>query len=519
MNRKYPIGIQSFESLRKGGYLYIDKTNLIYQLVTTGKYYFFSRPRRFGKSLLLSTIEAYYQGKKELFQGLAIERLEQEWMSYPILHIDFNAQRYDTPESLDNILNDILTKWEKVYGAEASEVSLSLRFQGIIQRAAEKCGRSVVILVDEYDKPILQTIGNPSLQQAYRDTLKAFYGALKSKDLFIQFAILTGVTKFSKISIFSDLNNLMDISMDNRYANLCGITEKEIHTYMEEDLVKLSTSTNMEYPQVCKQLEEWYDGYHFTEHGEGLYNPFSLLNTLAQLKFGSYWFETGTPTFLLRILQQNGYELRRLSKEVVTSDILNGIDVMENSPVPILYQSGYLTVKEYNSRFKVYILGFPNREVEEGFFNYLLPHYACLQPAESAFQIMRFVEDIENGHADSLIRRLQSFFADIPYELIRNLELHYQNVLYILFKLIGFYTQAEYHTSEGRIDLLLETDKYVYVMEFKLDGNAEKAVGQIENKHYIWPFKGKGKKIYKIGINFSNKSRNIEDWVISEEEA
>lgn len=512
--RKYPVGIQSFESLRKGGYLYIDKTELIYRLVSTGKYYFFSRPRRFGKSLLISTLEAYYSGRKELFQGLYICQMEKDWLSYPILHIDLNAQKYDTLKSLDDILNDILTKWEKVYGTEPSEVSLSLRFQGIIQRAAEKTGRNVVILVDEYDKPMLQAIGNSELQDNYRDTLKAFYGALKSKDQYIQFALLTGVTKFSKVSIFSDLNNLMDISFDKRYAELCGITENEIHAWLETDLHELSVHAKMSYEQVCQSLKEHYDGYHFTEDSVGLYNPFSLLNTFAKMKFGNYWFETGTPTYLAQLLKQNKCNLVRLSNEVVTADLLNGVDSLTNNPIPVLYQSGYLTIKSYNPRFNVYTLGFPNQEVEEGFISYLLPYYAHVQPAESAFQIMSFIEEVEKGEIDAFFSRLQSFFADTPYEMVRDLELHYQNVLFIIFKLLGFYTEAEYHTSEGRIDLVIKTNRFIYLMEFKLEGSAEEALKQINDKHYAVPFQTDGRKVYKIGVNFSNKTRNIQKWIV-----
>lgn len=514
--RKYPVGIQSFESLRKEGYLYIDKTELIYRLISTGKYYFLSRPRRFGKSLLISTIEAYYSGQKELFQGLFIDGTEKNWISYPILHFDLSAQKYDSAESLYDILNDILAKWEKKYGTEPSEVSLSLRFQGIIQRAAEKAGKGVVILVDEYDKPMLQAIGNDNLQNTYRDTLKAFYGALKSKDQYIQFALLTGVTKFSKVSIFSDLNNLMDISFDKRYAELCGITENEIHTWLEEDLYDLAANTNMSYEQVCTSLKERYDGYHFTEDSNGLYNPFSLLNTFARMKFGNYWFETGTPSYLAQLLKQNKYNLTRLSNEVVTNDLLNGIDTLANSPIPVLYQSGYLTIKDYNSRFNVYTLGFPNKEVEEGFISYLLPYYAHVQPAESAFQIMSFIDEIEKGKIEAFFLRLQSFFTDTPYEMIRDLELHYQNVLFILFKLLGFYTEAEYHTSEGRIDLLVKTGKFIYLMEFKLKGTAEEALAQINEKHYAIPFQADGRRIFKIGVNFSSKTRNIQKWIVEE---
>ena len=305
MSKLYPIGIQNFESLRKDGYLYVDKTRLIYQLVKTGRYYFLSRPRRFGKSLLISTLEAYYQGKKELFEGLTIEQLEKDWIKHPILHLDLNIEKYDTPESLDHILNDNLEHWESLYGTRPSEVSFSLRFAGIIQRAYEQTGQRVVILVDEYDKPMLQAIGNEELQKYFRNTLKPFYGVLKSKDGCIKLGFLTGVTKFGKISIFSDLNNLIDISMDEQYVELCGITEKEIHDNMEEDLYILADKQKMTYEEVCTELKECYDGYHFVEDSIGIYNPFSLLNTFYKMKFGSYWFETGTPTYLVELLKKD----------------------------------------------------------------------------------------------------------------------------------------------------------------------------------------------------------------------
>ena len=373
MNKLYPIGIQSFESLRKGGYCYVDKTQLVYQLVKTGKYYFLSRPRRFGKSLLLSTLEAYFKGQKELFAGLKIAGLEQAWQEYPVLHLDLNAQKYTTSQDLADILNAALSRWEKQYGSDASEVSLSLRFQGIVRRAVERTARNVVILIDEYDKPLLQSIGNESLQTDYRNTLKAFYGVLKSCDKYIQFALLTGVTKFSKVSIFSDLNNLNDISMDDRYATICGITEQELYSFFAEDIRSLGAMNNLDEIATRQQLKEFYDGYHFTPSSADLYNPFSVLNTFDRKRFGSYWFETGTPTFLVELLQQKHYNLYQLAHEEVTEDMLAGIDAMEDSPIPVLYQSGYLTLKDFDSRFGLYTLGFPNREVEEGFDRYLLP--------------------------------------------------------------------------------------------------------------------------------------------------
>lgn len=514
MSKTYPIGIQNFESLRNDNYFYVDKTKLIYQLARSGRYYFLSRPHRFGKSLLISTLEAYFEGKKELFKGLAIENLEKDWIKYPILHLDLNIEKYNSPDSLDKILNDKLEYWESIYGTRPSETSFSLRFAGIVRRAYEQTGQRVAILVDEYDKPMLQSIGNEELQRSFRDTLKPFYGVLKSMDGCIKFALLTGVTKFGKISVFSDLNNLNDISMDERYIEICGITEKEIHENLEDELHELARRQKMTYDEVCKELKECYDGYHFVEDSIGLYNPFSLLNTFDKMKFGSYWFETGTPTYLVELLKQNHYSLQRIAHEETDADVLNSIDSASQNPVPVIYQSGYLTIKGYDRRFGMYRLGFPNREVEEGFIKFLLPYYANVDKIESPFQISKFVHEVEQGDYDAFFRRLQSFFADTPYELVRDLELHYQNVLFIVFKLIGFYVKAEYHTSEGRIDLILQTDQFVYIMEFKLDGTAEEAIKQINDKHYAQAFNADKRKLYKIGINFSNKTRNIERWIV-----
>ena len=515
MSKLYPIGIQNFESLRNDGYFYVDKTALLYRLVKTGRYFFLSRPRRFGKSLMISTLQAYFEGKKELFEGLAIEQLEKDWVKRPVLHLDLNIEKYNTPESLDKILNDTLVQWEELYGTRPSETSFSLRFAGIIRRACEKSGERVAILVDEYDKPMLQAIGDVELQKAFRTTLKPFYGVLKSMDGYIKFALLTGVTKFGKVSVFSDLNNLNDISMDELYVELCGITEKEIHTNFEDELHELADAQRMSYEDVCRELKACYDGYHFVENSIGIYNPFSLLNTFLKMKFGSYWFETGTPSYLVELLKRHNYDLYRMAHEETNADILNSIDSESTNPIPVIYQSGYLTIKGYDPRFGMYRLGFPNREVEEGFLKYLMPFYANADKVDSPFQIQKFVNEVETGQVDAFFRRLSSLMADTPYELVRDLELHYQNILFIVFKLVGFYVKAEYHTSEGRVDLVLQTDKYTYVMEFKFDSTAEEALRQINEKHYARPFEADTTRtLYKIGVNFSSKTRNIEKWLV-----
>jgi len=517
MSMLYPIGIQNFEEIRKGGYAYVDKTELIYKLVKSGKYYFLSRPRRFGKSLLISTLESYFCGRKDLFEGLAMGKLEKDWAEYPVFHLDLNTRKYEDKYSLEGILNQYLEKWEQKYGDEKKNRAPEERFTYVIERAAEKTGCNVVVLIDEYDKPMLQAIGNDALMTEYRNTLKAFYGVLKSCDRYLRFALLTGVTKFSKVSVFSDLNNLDDISLLQDYNNLCGITECELHDGFRDGILALAEKNGISYDEACFRLKEWYDGYHFASEGDDIYNPFSILNAMKSREFGSYWFETGTPTFLVELLKTARYNLNQLTVEVASSDSLGGIDSMYTNPVPILYQSGYLTIKGYDSEFRVYKLGFPNREVEDGFTRFLLPYYASLDSGNGSFEIVNFVQDVRKGDVDSFMFRLQSFFCDIPYELTRELELHYQNVLFIVFRLLGFYTCVEYHTSRGRIDMVVKTDRYIYVMEFKLDGSAEDAMKQINDKGYATPFVSDSREVIKIGVNFSNEIKGIEKWIIERE--
>lgn len=368
---KYPIGIQDFEKLRTNGYSYVDKSRFVYKLATEGEYYFLSRPRRFGKSLFLSTLEAYFQGKKELFEGLAIYDLETDWKKYPIFHIDLNTANFREKDSLYMVLNDYLTTWESKYGARESEATLALRFKGVIARAAEKEGCGVVILIDEYDKPILQTLRDPELQAEHRAQLKAFYSVLKTQDRYIKFAFLTGVTKFGKVSVFSDLNNLTDISMDHRYISICGMTEKELLANFKEGINELASANEDNETETIDKLRMRYSGYHFEENSEEIYNPFSVLNTLANSRYDDYWFKANTHTFLIDILKKHDYCITDLNKAQVKVNMMNNVDF---NPIPVIYQSGYLTIKSYDERFKNYQLGIPNKEVEEGILNTLLPH-------------------------------------------------------------------------------------------------------------------------------------------------
>ncbi len=522
---KLPIGIQDFESLRIDGYEYIDKTEHIYRLVSEGRYYFLSRPRRFGKSLLLSTIKALFLGKRELFKGLAIDQKEDwDWAVHPVLHLDLNTNKYDKAEVLEQKLDASLSEWETLYDCARSDLPLGMRFEKVIKAACEKTGQRVVILVDEYDKPLLQAIGNRELQDEYRGTLKGFYGALKSMDGCIKFAMLTGVTKFGKVSVFSDLNNLRDISLDYDFHSICGITEQELLSYFPTQIDALAERSKLTREECIEKLRRMYDGYHFDEDSPGMYNPFSVLNTFQTRKFGSYWFETGTPTYLVELLRRHYYDLEEMATSEVTSDVLNSIDAESTNPIPVIYQSGYLTIKGYDKEFQMYRLGFPNQEVEEGFIKYLAPFYLDNREERSVFDIRSFTSDVREGKVEQFLSRMKSLFASAPYDSVKgDKENHFQNMMWVVFKMMGFYSQTEYHTSDGRIDLLVETPQYRYIMEFKLDGTAEEALQQIKDKNYQLQFFGDAlttresqgeSKTFIIGVNFSKETRTIDRWVI-----
>ena len=512
---KYPIGIQNFEDLRRNGFVYVDKTALLFKLVDDGKYYFLSRPRRFGKSLLISTLEAYFQGKKELFEGLAICELEKQWESYPILHLDLNSREYTDKFSLEAELNRHLEQWEKLYGDEFRTRATEERFLQVIDKAYEKTGKQVVILVDEYDKPLLQTIGNKELQDAYRSKLKAFYSVLKTQDGKIRFAFLTGVTKFGKVSVFSDLNHLTDISMLPQYFDICGISEKELHEYFDASVEQLAEAGGMDKEACYNQLRIDFDGYHFYQNTQGIYNPFSLLNTLKYKVFKDYWFETGTPTFLVQQLQKTGYQLDYMTEEELPESTLNSIEMMDDNPLTLLYQSGYLTIADYDKEFKTYRLRFPNREVREGFVKYLVPFYTPSHSDKATFFIGNFVKDAQSGKADAFMRRLEAFFAGGDYALMGNKEVYFHNAVYVFFTLLGFYVEVERHTTEGRMDILMQTKDYIYILELKMDQSADVALQQIEDKAYAAPFASDPRKLFKIGLNFSSEKRCIDDWKIA----
>ena len=514
MARKLPIGIQNFEKIRTGGFTYIDKTDLIYQLASTNSPYFLSRPRRFGKSLLMSTLEAYFLGKKELFTGLAMETLEAEWKTYPVLHLDLNARNYDSKEALIAILNQHLEKWETKYGDEKKERSPEERFSYLLERIPEASGSQVVILIDEYDKPLLQTIGDEDLQEQNKNILKAFYGVLKSADAHLRFVFLTGVTKFGQISVFSDLNQLKDISMDARYATICGITDKELRRDFQPELEALAANEGLSYEEVCQKMKRMYDGYHFRHNMEGLYNPFSVLNALDSVEFGSYWFSTGTPTFLVQLLKETDYDLRNLEGIELPVNQFADYRADADYPIPVIYQSGYLTIKGYDKEFQSYTLGFPNEEVKYGFLNFLVPYYTGVSSNENLFNIRHFVNELRSGDANAFLARLRAFFAGIPYELNDKTERHYQAIFYLVFRLLGQYMEVEERSAKGRADAVVKTKDYVYVFEFKLDGNVDEALKQIDEKGYLLPYSVDERKLLKIGVSFDSAERNIGEWKI-----
>ena len=513
----YPIGIQNFEKIRKEGYTYVDKTALIHRLATTGAYYFLSRPRRFGKSLLLSTMEAYFKGKKELFEGLAMEGLEKDWVEYPVLHLDFNGKKYDNLQSLLDNINYYFSLWDKYLDVDTNSINdIDIRFKQIVDIACEKTGQKVVILIDEYDKPIVDNLGNPELADDFKKTLQGFYSVLKAKDGQIRFGFLTGVSKIGKLSVFSGLNNLRDISMLPEYSDICGISENDLHKYFDESVAELANSNQFSKDECYSKLKNMYDGYHFSEESVGMYNPFSLLNTFSSNRFREYWFETGTPTLLVNVMKQTSFDVTTLSDVVVASDDLSGMQDILNRPVPLFFQTGYLTIKDYDKEFNLYTLGFPNDEVKNGFLRFIYSYYVPVNPAEGNTTTAKLAKALRAGDPKQFMLILESLFANTTYQIQGDSEKNFQYAMYIIMELVGEYVQAERSTSNGRIDLLLQTKDYIYIVELKIDNTAEAALQQIEEKGYAKPFSNDPRKLFKIGVSFSTETRRIEDWKIIE---
>jgi hypothetical protein len=527
MPRKMPIGIQDFEDIRQRGFVYVDKTAYVYRLATEGKPYFLGRPRRFGKSLLLSTLKAYFQGKRELFEAgqagqarLAIADLETEWIEYPVFHIDLNGNEYRDLGGLESALDSNLRFIEQDWGVDPADTRASIRFLGLIRRACEASGRKVVVLIDEYDKPLLETLENPRLNEDIRAGLKAFYGVLKVADPWLRFVFLTGVTKFSQVSVFSDLNHLRDISLEPDFAGICGITLAELTGTFGPELRILAESNGRTYEEILAETQKLYNGYHFSRNSEGVFNPFSILRTLASRELGYYWFQTGTPTFLVKLLQDADFDLREFGKGIaIPAQSIYDYRIQGGDPIPLLYQSGYLTIKGHDRLTDDYLLDFPNEEVRYGFLNFLLP---CYVPERGGnFSAGRFVKELWGGDAGGFMVRLRAFFANIPYELNDKTERYYQGIFYVLFTVMGQFVDVEVKSAAGRADAVVETGDTVYVFEFKLAGRgtAEDALRQIDEKGYLLPWTAAGKKLVKIGAVFDADTRTLGDWKIAEQQA
>ena len=519
-DRKLPIGIQEFEKLIREGYIYVDKTDYVYWLAQSGLPYFLSRPRRFGKSLFLSTLRAYFEGKKELFTGLKIMELEGDgpdaWQKYPVFYFDFNKDEYKRETAIENVLEGHLEKWEKQYRVDKGTYSLAGRFQNLIEKAYEVSGKSVVVLVDEYDKALLES--DEERLEHNKAVFKGFFSTLKSYDYYLKFVFLTGVTKFSKVSIFSDLNQLNDISLDQDYNGICGITQSELTDTFAIEIEQLAQKEGIDRETCIAELKKMYDGYHFSYDVEGVYNPFSLLNALSKKNFGMYWFATGTPTFLIDKLKKSGFDAKQITKgELYAPEtVLTDYRFDNPNPIPLFYQSGYLTIKGYDKKYRSYQLGYPNDEVKYGFLESLAPYFLHEEKAPDPLDIRSFGMDIEKGRTDSLKDRFTALFARLPYpDDERQVEQNFQNVIYIVFMLLGQYTMTEIHSAKGRADCIVETDDYVYIFEFKRDKSADEALQQIEDMGYALPYAADKRTLLKIGVNFDSKERSIAGWQVS----
>lgn len=521
--KKLPIGVQSFQNIRLDQYIYVDKTEYIFQLKESGSQFFLSRPRRFGKSLLLSTMRAYWEGKKELFSGLSIERLEEgkpeAWKSYPVFYFDFNRDSYQSAGALEGILDAHLKEWETVYGCTDREASLAVRFQHLLVRAQKQSGLRCVVLVDEYDKSLLEAMENAELEEHNKAVFKGFFSALKSYDAYLQFVFITGVTKFSKISIFSDLNQLNDISFSKQYAGMCGITEAELKSSFSEEITRLAEEYELSSAVCLQKLRSTYDGYRFNVGGPSVYNPFSLLNAFYHLKFGYYWFGSGTPTFLVRRLREIDFDIRRFTTQELfaTEGELSDCRGDNPDPVPLLYQTGYLTLKEYDEDADYYSLGYPNDEVKYGFLESLMPEYTGNTGTRSGTDIFTLKRKIENADLDGIRDILMALFAGIPYPSHSvPFEHDFQSVIYLVFTLLGKQIKCELHSARGRADCVAETEKYVFLFEFKLDDSAETALKQIQEKGYAIPYIADQRRVFKIGVGFDSEMRTLTDWKVEE---
>ena len=515
---KYPVGIQTFEEIREKGYLYIDKTKYIVDFREKGmKYVFLSRPRRFGKSLFASTLQAYFEGRKELFEGLAIADYETEWVKHPVLHFDLSGAKHMGIEQLERYLADMLEEQETKWGYKTHLIDANLRLIELVKRAYNQTGKNVVVIIDEYDAPLLDVVHEKENLQPLHRIIQNFYSPLKMLDPYLEFTFITGITKFPQSSIFSGLNNLDNISMFNQYSAICGISKTELTTQMKPDIEAMGEALNMTYEECLKELTQFYDGYHFSENSEDIFNPFSLIKALNAGKIASYWFGSGTPSFLLKLLDKYHVNLSTLeSQETVLSSFDQSTEEMTDA-LPLLYQSGYLTIKKYEPMFQEYTLGIPNKEVRDGLLNSLIPHYVNPRRSDNNAFLLGFCKAVYRNDIEAALEHMRTYMATIPYDLENHSEKHYQTIFYLMFSFLNIYIRTEVKSAIGRADAVMHMPDTIYVFELKVDKSADEALAQIDEKGYMLPYHAEGKRLVKIGISFDSTQRTIRDWKIKEE--
>ncbi len=512
----YPIGIQTFERIRREDLLYIDKTEYIYRMAhTSGKFFFLGRPRRFGKSLLVSTMQSYFEGKKDLFKGLAIEQLEKEWTEYPVIHFDMSGGKHMEKEQLERYLADILLEQETKWGYRSEKIDANLRLKDLIDCAYEKSGKQVVVLIDEYDAPLLDVAHEQEQLDVLRNIMRNFFSPLKMKEGKLRFVFLTGITKFSQLSIFSELNNITNLSMNDDYAGICGITKEELLGQMSDDIDMLSEALGLSVDLTVAKLKEHYDGYHFSKSSPDVFNPYSLLNCFSERNFGAYWFSSGTPTYLINMMRKFDTLPADISRVEADESEFDAPTENMTTIMPLLYQSGYITIKDYNRDYNFYTLDVPNKEVKVGLTKALIPSYVTRNTLATTTTARRIAQALDKQDMDSALHLLQDFLGTVPYCNVTNYEGHYQQMLFVIFSLLTDYlVDVEVHTPKGRVDIVLLTKTDLYIIELKLNKNAQAAMQQINLKNYARRFALSGKPITKVGINFDSTKGNIEDWVI-----
>ena len=514
---KYPVGIQTFSNLREGNYLYVDKTKYIVDFRSKGmKYIFLSRPRRFGKSLFASTLQAYFEGRKELFEGLAIADYEKEWAVHPVLHFDMSGAKHFNEQELKDYLDYILQPYEKLYGEGKGENTPNTRLIGLVTRAYKQTGQKAVVIIDEYDAPLLDVVHEEDNLQQLRRIMQNFYSPLKMLDPYLEFTFITGITKFSQLSIFSELNNLDNISMLDQYSAICGISLTELTTVMRPDVEGLGRALGLSYEECLDQLRQYYDGYHFSEHSEDVFNPFSLIRALNGQKIDSFWFGSGTPTYLIKSLQKYHVNVTDIEQKCVSVDDFDVSPEQMVSPLPLLYQSGYLTIKKYSPLTKSYTLGYPNQEVRIGMLKSLAPNYLSPVSVDNNGLVIEFVQMLYDGDIDGALVRLKAYLASISNRLSNKNERDFQTVFYLIFNLMGALIRVEEESAVGRADAVLYLPESVFVFELKYDGSAADALKQIDEKGYLVPYTADGKRLYKIGVNYDSQQRTLGDWIIKE---